>query len=364
MLSPAERDTVDTFKAFTIAHPKLLEADAEIRAFVHEPAGTGVLLVTGPTGVGKTTLLTRVVVTLGAELEGKLVPGMDGACFSRPVAFATPPGSSGSFSWTDWLIAANEALGHPSPREVVHVPEDPRQPIRFAGTRTIGDLKRPFVAAAIGLQPGAIAVDEAHHLTAVGTGQRLLSQLEMIKSLADATGRPFLLFGTYDLLVLRNLSGQLGRRCMDLNFSRYHITDGDEWAHFRSALYTFAKRLPIDEDLLLGNAEWIYVRSAGCIGTLKQWLTRALVAAFADGSSEIRRKDLERKSLSIAALTAIANEIAIGERKFEETHRDLTDLEMILGMTSAPKPRKRPSRPRRPGRRLPVRDLVGDAATS
>lgn len=359
MLSAADRETVEAFKAFTIAHPKLVEADREIRAFVHEPAGTGVLLVAGPTGVGKTTLLTRVVSTLADELSSAQVRGLNGVVLSRPVAFATPPGAGGHFSWTDWLIAANEALGHPSPREIVQVPDDPRQPITLNGTRTIGDLKRPFVAAAVARQPGAIAIDEAHHLTLVGSGQRLLSQLEMIKSLADATGRPFLLFGTYDLLVLRNLSGQLGRRCMDLNFSRYHITDAIEWGHFRSAINTFAKRLPIDDQLLLDDAEWVYARSAGCIGTLKQWLTRALVAALEDGTQEIRREHLEGKALSIAALTAIAHEIAIGELNFQESRQDLADLEVLLGMAPVAKPAARKRIPgQRPGRRSPCRDRI------
>jgi Type II/IV secretion system protein. len=361
MLSSDARANIDAFKAFTIAHPKLLKADREIRAFVQEPAGTGVLLVAGPTGVGKTTLLNRVITTLSDELTATPVLGAHGKALSAPVAFVTPPGAGGSFSWADWLIAANEALGHPSPREIVNIPENPRVPIS-RGARTIGDLKRPFVAAALDLQPGAIAVDEAHHLTLVGQGQRLLAQLEMIKSLADATGRPFLLFGTYDLLVLRNLSGQLGRRCMDLNFSRYDIADTAEWSQFRSALYTFAQQLPIKDDLLLANAEWVYARSAGCVGTLKQWLTRALVDAFDGGSPEILREHLERKALSVQALTAIAKEIAIGEQQFEETRQEIADLEGLLGITPRVVPPKSKPRPRRPGRRSPVRDPIEEAA--
>jgi hypothetical protein len=362
MLSSDARATIDAFKAFTIAHPKLVKADREIRAFVHEPAGTGVLLVAGPTGVGKTTLLRRVVTTLAAEFAATPVPGANGRPLSKPVDFATPPGAGGSFSWADWLIAANDALGHPSPREIVNIPENPRVPLT-RGARTIGDLKRPFVAAVLDLQPGAIAVDEAHHLTLVGRGQRLLAQLEMIKSLADATGRPFLLFGTYDLLVLRNLSGQLGRRCMDLNFSRYDIADAADWSQFRSALYTFAQQLPIEDDLLLANAEWVYTRSAGCIGTLKQWLTRALVDALDCGSSEIRREHLAGKALSVQALTAIATEIGIGERQFEETRQEIADLEGLLGITTkVTPPKSKPARPRRPGRRSPVRDPIVEEA--
>jgi hypothetical protein len=150
---------------------------------------------------------------------------------------------------------------------------------------------------------------------------------------------------------------------MDLNFSRYDIADAADWSQFQSALYTFAQQLPIEGDLLLANAEWVYARSAGCIGTLKQWLTRALVDALDGGSSEIRREHLESKALSVQALIAIATEIAIGERQFRETRQEIADLEGLLGITTkvAP-PKAKPARPRRPGRRSPVRDPIVDEA--
>jgi hypothetical protein len=149
-------------------------------------------------------------------------------------------------------------------------------------------MRRAFVTLATSQRVAAIGNDEAQHLTAVGRAGGLLAQLEMVKSLADAVGVPFILFGTYALLDLRNLSGQLGRRCQDAHFPRYRIDVAQDWVDFKSVVLTFASELPIDQQTLLGDPEWIYLRSAGCVGTLKQWLTPALVAG-----GRASRRDLE-----------------------------------------------------------------------
>jgi flagellar biosynthesis GTPase FlhF len=53
------------FKAFTVAHPFLSQADTAVWNALREPAGALLIFVVGPTGVGKTTLL--------AHLEQRLV---------------------------------------------------------------------------------------------------------------------------------------------------------------------------------------------------------------------------------------------------------------------------------------------------
>jgi len=56
---PPER-RLDYFKAFTVAHPALKQADQAVWNALREPAGTALIFVVGPTGVGKTTLLTQI----------------------------------------------------------------------------------------------------------------------------------------------------------------------------------------------------------------------------------------------------------------------------------------------------------------
>src|SRR5436305_3043078 len=56
---PPER-RLDYFKAYTVAHPALKQADQAVWNVLREPAGAALIFVVGPTGVGKTTLLTQI----------------------------------------------------------------------------------------------------------------------------------------------------------------------------------------------------------------------------------------------------------------------------------------------------------------
>jgi hypothetical protein len=51
---------LDYFKAYTVAHPALKQADQAVWNALREPAGAALIFVVGPTGVGKTTLLTQI----------------------------------------------------------------------------------------------------------------------------------------------------------------------------------------------------------------------------------------------------------------------------------------------------------------
>ena len=51
---------LDYFKAYTVAHPALKQADQAVWNTLREPAGACLVFVFGPTGVGKTTLLAQI----------------------------------------------------------------------------------------------------------------------------------------------------------------------------------------------------------------------------------------------------------------------------------------------------------------
>ena len=126
-----------------------------------------------------------------------------------------------------------------------------------------------------------ISFDEAQHLGKVRGGSRLLDQLDYIKSLANTSGVKHVLFGTYQMLTLWNLSGQWARRSKIMHLPRYRMTVDAEVEMFEAIIETFEDNLPLPEKAnLVEHWEDIYVRCAGCVGILKMWMHRVLAVAL------------------------------------------------------------------------------------
>lgn len=60
ILNESGASRLDYFKAYTVAHPALKQADQAVWNALREPAGAALIFVVGPTGVGKTTLLAQI----------------------------------------------------------------------------------------------------------------------------------------------------------------------------------------------------------------------------------------------------------------------------------------------------------------
>src|SRR5260370_39330486 len=60
LLEQSKEERLAYFKAYTVAHPHLSQADDAVWNAIREPARKLVIFVFGPTGVGKTTLLEHI----------------------------------------------------------------------------------------------------------------------------------------------------------------------------------------------------------------------------------------------------------------------------------------------------------------
>jgi hypothetical protein len=78
LLHQAPESRLAYFKAYTVAHPALKQADQAVWNALREPAGAALIFVFGPTGVGKTTLLTQIEKRLMAlrSSQGTAEPGL------------------------------------------------------------------------------------------------------------------------------------------------------------------------------------------------------------------------------------------------------------------------------------------------
>src|SRR6266702_5645305 len=204
---PSER--LSYFKAYTVAHPFLERADEKVRSTLREPGGALLIFIIGPTGVGKTTLLTFIEQRLLELAQAQLSRDPDYVPVIKLDAMAP---SSRQFRWPDFytraLMAVSEPLIDYKVDSQAIIPIYNEKMRRHVPPQLVGDaamLQRSWEQVLRYRKPNAIFVDEAQHLAKTAGGSRLIDQLDHVKSLAVATKTMHVLAGTYELLVFRNL---------------------------------------------------------------------------------------------------------------------------------------------------------------
>lgn len=361
------------FQALTVAHPRLVAAKDELITAIRESEPNSIVMVFGPTGVGKTTLRMRAEQVLIEELRSELEINRSRIPVASVEAIAP---DMGSFCWRSHFKRLLQEMNDPLvDRRRLPGPDCEGTPEeRFKVTaRSSGSEYRYAVEQTLRLrQPAAVMIDEAQHLAKVASGRRLLDQLDVVKSIANRTNTVHVLFGTYDLLAFRNLSGQLSRRSVDVHFPRYRADLAEDRKIFINVLHSFQKKLPLPEPPdLVKDWEFLYERSFGCVGVLKQWLVKALSAALRRGDGTISVRGLETHALSMAQCDRILSDIMEGESRLNDGDGLRSKLRARLGLvepvaTSAPDGATQAStngrHKLRPGQRKPARDPVGQPA--
>jgi energy-coupling factor transporter ATP-binding protein EcfA2 len=356
------------FQRYTVAHPRLIEAKEKLVAAIQNSEPNSLIFVFGPTGVGKTTLRLRAEQVLTAELREQLE--QDRGRLAVVSVEAVAP-ESGSFSWRDHFKRLLLQMGEP----LIEYKQDlqsgfvTRTPTR--PKPTTGEYRYGVEQALRFRRPAAVMIDEAQHLAKIASGRRLLDQLDVIKSIANQSQTVHVLYGTYDLLAFRNLNGQLSRRSVDVHFPRYRAESAADRKAFINVLNSFAQQLPIaDPPDLARDWEFLYERSVGCVGVLKQWLIRALSVALRTGEATLSRSNLENQAPSVAQAEKIISEASEGEMRLMDTNEAVLRLREQLGLVPQNRSQhsteqKQPAqalarRPgRRPGQRKPARDIIG-----
>jgi energy-coupling factor transporter ATP-binding protein EcfA2 len=361
------------FQAFTVAHPRLVAAKDELITAIRESEPNSIVMVFGPTGVGKTTLRMRAEQVLIEELRPELEINRSRIPVASVEAIAP---DTGSFCWRSHFKRLLQEMNDPlvDRRRLPEPDCDGKPKERFQLTATSsGSEYRYAVEQTLRLrQPTAVMIDEAQHLAKVASGRRLLDQLDVVKSIANRTNTVHVLFGTYDLLAFRNLSGQLSRRSVDVHFPRYRADLAEDRRIFINIVHSFQKKLPMPEPTdLVKNWEFLYERSFGCVGLLKQWLVKALSAALRHDDTTISLHSLETHALSMAQCDRILSEIIEGEARLNDGDGLRSKLRAHLGLVE-PAAATAPDRATqastsdrhklRPGQRKPGRDPVGQPA--
>lgn len=369
------------FRALTIGHPLLLQVYDDLRLAIRDSAPGSIIMVQGPAGVGKTTLLQRVEKDLKERLAPDLAQDVERLPVVRIDAIAP---ESGSFNWKDYFRRLLIALEEPESlidRKVI--PNQSGATFQSGALRLISRenavssrLRHAVEQTLRRRRPLAVLVDDAQHLAIMGSGRKLLDQINTIKSIANLSQITHVLTGTYELMTLRHLNGQLSRRSVDIEFNRYLSDNSEHREAFINCLWTFQQHLPLPKTPELVNQwDYFYERSIGCVGVLKDWLTGALALALENGAQTLTSRDLERRALSVTQCARMLSEAVDGERKLTQSTDAKQELRKNLGLTVEMKSRQLSSndpsldatapqvaakaKRRRIGQRNPSRDEIG-----
>ena len=225
LLSQSSAARLAYFRDKVVAHPHLKEIHQQLWQAIQQPGGVSLILIFGPTGVGKTTLRCRLERQLWEA--GRSMMEQDPGHIPV-VGLEVAVADAESFRWRDYYQRALAALDEPMLKHKTfpdHV-LDKRAELRHSGRyKVTAELRWALEQAMRHRRPVAFIVDEAQHFKRIASGRRLLDQMDTLKSLANLTGITHVLIGTYELLGFAQLSAQLDRRSCEIHFPRYHIDD-------------------------------------------------------------------------------------------------------------------------------------------
>ncbi|HEV7893628.1 MAG TPA: AAA family ATPase [Pyrinomonadaceae bacterium] len=308
------------FKAYTTGHPRLLEVSAEVKRAIKR-RDEGIVMVTGPTRAGKTTLLMGVINSILLEN----LPEMEKDPGFLPAAWMEAYAYKRGYKWRDHWYGCLEALNEPlikyksagynilSDRNASHAPTNHRYEKEDI-------LRRSFENTTDRKRTSVFGVDEAQSIVVGSSRDNHRANVEVIKSVAQNSGALHILCGNYDVLELFNLSGQIGARTgRPIHFSRYRTDCEKDLVWFAAVVADFTSKMPVPEPPNFEKIlEYLIDRSLGLVGLLKIWFSDALGDALEDGRPTVMPDDLEKHEPPEEVLDRISKEIILGERRLEQ----------------------------------------------
>lgn len=356
------QNELEKFKNLRILHPKMENLVIKLRELIEQPGGNEIIILMGPSGVGKSTLIEELNKKI-IECSIKELEENKSKLPLVTVELVSP--DSGFFNWKDFYIRTLEAMNEPLIHNKIFYTTSEEQQVyrsrlRNHNPRTAPELRRSVENALYYRDPQIFIIDEAQHFTKMPSGKRFIDQLDTLKSLSNLTKIPQLLVGTYELKEFVNLNGQLARRTMDIHFPRYDLNINEDFNNYIGIIQGLIGKIPIQvSSEIIDQFEFLYERTLGCVGILKDWLVRALKLALEEKSNVFTFHHLKRTALSINKISKLLDEILLGESLFIESKETINEVRNKLGRTVESSAVNKVTKKRGIGVRKPERDKVG-----
>lgn len=326
------------FWDYVTSHANLTHLHTIMTDAIRDPHDARLILLYGPTRVGKTTLLKRIerdheTRRLEAQSAGDWNPG-----HIPLLRFNIPATGEKAVTFSQiymgLLQAAHEPLIHQKRAWNQAQTWKPSAGIRPAQEQ---DLHWAVKSMIQHRQPAVILLDEAQHVSVRRSNDAINAQLDCFKSLADETGIPWILAGSYELFSYQNRNAQLSSRSHHLHFPRYHIELDADVEEFKRVIGRLSQRLPLQEPANLEKQwEYLYRFSGGIIGIVKTWLYKALKRAIQENATTVTKEHLEFSTYEAGQILSMIAQAIDGETKLAEdaSQETLDTIDMKTGYTA------------------------------
>jgi Cdc6-like AAA superfamily ATPase len=273
---------------------------------------TNILFLIGATGVGKTTLIKRLIRVVAEKLQPE--------CDNNPstvslIFISAPANGEKSLSWVSVyekvLKASNEILIEKKQANVVENGIMTVQPRKYKNLPALRDALESMLKER---KVRVLAIDEAYHMLRFGN---YTAVMDTLKQIADLTKVKLLLIGSYNLLDLACDYGQVSRRAEILHFERYHHDCDTDKKQFSTIVEKIQKNWPSEiVPEFRAISKELMDASLGCIGLLKALMLRALAMQL-DNRGKWDPMFLPKAAKSMKLLEKIRAEIEEGEEKIK-----------------------------------------------
>jgi len=331
-----------------VDHPVLREALDSLDEQAYPFLEQRVILLLGGSGVGKTALMRKLVMRRflqraeAMRTNRQLVPA-----FLVEVRAPNKGGFQFSSLYRDSLALMSAALIHRTLPIVVRSAHEKTMlsiAVEQASYRLNPDsLEIRFSENLIHRAVEVACLDEAINIFKIGSWQsekkrqqQLKDQADKLKTFVNTTPTTLVLAGAYDFYEMTLSSGQNARRSVIVHMEPYTIAS---LAGFVEAVLGLLSHLPIMHEIDAKEySTELFLQSLGCVGTLKNILSRALLSALRAGRP-LTMTIVRKCYFSAAQLAVMREEMEYGIKRV----REVMTCEQLAESINLPPPQAPPT---------------------
>lgn len=354
-----KREVLQHFDELVVRHAIFLELRDELLAAIQDGARGRVIMIVGPTGVGKTWLSLDVIEILIDYVEKNPELG-----YGRPLFLEAESPEYGEFSWRSFYVQGLRKLGEPairSKRNIDRLIEELRlgKPIPTYQPLKVHELRTLYLQALEELRPIAVFVDEVASMGKSHSHENRGGNLNVLKSFSNQRTTIHVLLGTIDAKKMLYHEAQTARRVEPVPFWHYSRVNPDVSYFVKIMKETLEEVGVVAEHSLFQDEQFIYAHSLGLAGVGIDWLRRSTERMFRARSKVLKKEHLQTTRLSNLQLSAMARDMKVFEREYSETKDfDVHKFFDEAGTNATSKSAPVTVAARRPGQRNPTRDPV------